>query len=175
MLSCSKFVTTTDYAPRLRTRLAVKQQLIDDAITRGWAREVERQQATSARLDQLLRELGETPQGWPRGWTRRHAPRAGHECPHVAHRQSAGACAQRSVHIIESDLIKTRTRKGMKVARAGPAARKSPSSVRDRKLTSSHSPRRHPHQGRARGAVLRRPITAYPAIERARTAAPAEP
>ncbi len=41
VLSCSKFVTTTDYAPRLRARLAVEQQLIRDASTRGWAREVD--------------------------------------------------------------------------------------------------------------------------------------
>jgi integrase len=60
VLSCSKFVTTTDYAPRLRARLAVEQQLVDDAASRGWAREVERHQATRARLELLLRELGET-------------------------------------------------------------------------------------------------------------------
>ena len=42
VLSCSKFVTTTGYAPGLRARLAVGQQLIDDATTRGWASEVER-------------------------------------------------------------------------------------------------------------------------------------
>jgi integrase len=58
VLSCSKFVTSNDYAPRLRARLAVEQQLIDDATTRGWAREIERHQATRARLEQLLRELG---------------------------------------------------------------------------------------------------------------------
>ena len=34
------------------------------------------------------------------------------------HRQSAGACAQRSVHIIESDLIRLRTKEGMRVAKA---------------------------------------------------------
>lgn len=66
VLSCSKFVTTTDYTPRLRARLAVEQQLIDDATTRGWAREVERHQATYARLEQLLRELGETTAPNPR-------------------------------------------------------------------------------------------------------------
>jgi len=58
VLSCSKFVTSSDYAPRLRARLAVEQQLIDDATTRGWAREIERHQATRAHLEQLLRELG---------------------------------------------------------------------------------------------------------------------
>ena len=59
VLSCSKFVTTTDYTPRLRARLAVEQQLIHDATARGWVREIERHQATHARLELLLRELGE--------------------------------------------------------------------------------------------------------------------
>lgn len=61
VLTCSKFVTTSDYAPRLRARLGVEQQLIDDATSRGWDREVERHQATCGRLEQLLRELGEKP------------------------------------------------------------------------------------------------------------------
>ncbi|MGH3813725.1 MAG: tyrosine-type recombinase/integrase [Pseudonocardiaceae bacterium] len=52
MLSCSKFLTTSDYAPRLRARLAVEDQLITDAATRGWQREVERHQATRNRLEQ---------------------------------------------------------------------------------------------------------------------------
>lgn len=46
VLTCSKFVTTSDYAPRLRARLDVEQQLIDDATSRGWDREVERHTAT---------------------------------------------------------------------------------------------------------------------------------
>jgi integrase len=62
VLNCSKFVTTTDYAPRLRARLAIEQQLIDDATTRNWTREAERHQATRTRLEQLLRELG-APEG----------------------------------------------------------------------------------------------------------------
>ena len=59
VLSCSKFVTTSDYAPRLRARLAVEQQLIHDATSRGWAREVERHQTAHARLEHLLSDLGE--------------------------------------------------------------------------------------------------------------------
>ena len=59
VLTCSKFVTTSEYAPRIRTRLAVQQQLIDDANQRGWQREVERHQCTRRRLQQLLSELGE--------------------------------------------------------------------------------------------------------------------
>lgn len=57
MLTCSKFVTTSDYAPRIRARLAVEQQLIHDATSRGWAREIERHQATHARLEHLLSNL----------------------------------------------------------------------------------------------------------------------
>jgi hypothetical protein len=45
--------------PRLRARLAVEQQLIDDASARGWAREVERHHATRRRINQLLADLGE--------------------------------------------------------------------------------------------------------------------
>ncbi len=59
VLTCSKFATSSDYTPRLRARLAVEQQLIDDASTRGWAREVERHHATRRRINQLLRDLGE--------------------------------------------------------------------------------------------------------------------
>lgn len=34
MVTCSKFLTTSDYAPRLRASLGVEQQLIDDATVR---------------------------------------------------------------------------------------------------------------------------------------------
>jgi len=61
-LTCSKFLTTSDYAPRLRARLAVEQQLIDDATTRGWQREIERHTATKARIEQLLTDLS-SPDG----------------------------------------------------------------------------------------------------------------
>jgi integrase len=60
VLTCSKFLTTSDYAPRLRARLGVEQQLIDDAAVRGWQREIERHTATKARVEQLLRDLGDT-------------------------------------------------------------------------------------------------------------------
>lgn len=66
VLSCSKFVTTSDYIPRLRARLAVEDQLIDDATTRGWPREIERHQTTRARLEQLLRELDDHQQAGQR-------------------------------------------------------------------------------------------------------------
>jgi len=58
VLTCSKFLTTRDYAPRLKTRLAVEQQLIDDATSRGWDREVERHTATRDRIQTLLSQLG---------------------------------------------------------------------------------------------------------------------
>lgn len=58
VLTCSKFVTTSAYAPRLRARMVVEDQLINDAVARGWAREAERHQATRSRIEQLLSELG---------------------------------------------------------------------------------------------------------------------
>ncbi|WP_231137741.1 hypothetical protein [Rhodococcus opacus] len=62
MLTCPKFLTTSEYAPRIRARLATEQVLIDDARTRGWDREVERHEATCRRLQHLLDDLdgGET-------------------------------------------------------------------------------------------------------------------
>jgi hypothetical protein len=57
MLTCSKFLTTSDYAPRLRARLLVEQQLIDDATARGWQREIERHELTKHRIERLLTEL----------------------------------------------------------------------------------------------------------------------
>ncbi len=66
-LTCTKFVTTPEYAPRLRARLEVEQQLVQDAGERGWTREVERHTATARRLRRLLTDLGETTEhGAPR-------------------------------------------------------------------------------------------------------------
>lgn len=62
VLRCSKFLTTSDYTPRLRARLAVEDQLITDAATRGWAREIERHTAIKRRIEALLAELGEQTQ-----------------------------------------------------------------------------------------------------------------
>ena len=59
-LTCTKFVTTPEYAPRLRARLEVEQQLVQDADERGWTREVERHTAIARRLRRLLTDLGET-------------------------------------------------------------------------------------------------------------------
>lgn len=57
MLSCPKFLTTSDYAPKLRARLAREEELVTDAQTRGWPREVERHRATQRRIQQLLNDL----------------------------------------------------------------------------------------------------------------------
>ncbi len=59
-LSCAKFVTTREYAPRLRARRSREFELVEDAISRGWAREAERHRCTIRRIEQLLADLGET-------------------------------------------------------------------------------------------------------------------
>ena len=58
-LRCSKFFTTSEYAPRLRERLARQRELIQDATERNWPREIERHEATSRRIRELLSDLGE--------------------------------------------------------------------------------------------------------------------
>jgi hypothetical protein len=58
-LRCPKFFTTSEYGPWLRDRLQVEQQLIQDAIERGWPREAERHTVISGRICELLTELGE--------------------------------------------------------------------------------------------------------------------
>ncbi len=62
-LTCAKFVTTPTYAPRLRRRRRIEQELVEDAATHGWQREVERHQCTMHRLEQLLTDLGEPIEG----------------------------------------------------------------------------------------------------------------
>jgi len=62
-LTCTKFFTTAEHAPRLRRRWHREQQLIDDARTRGWAREVERHTAIQQRVENLLIDLGEPLEG----------------------------------------------------------------------------------------------------------------
>ncbi|MFB6782884.1 tyrosine-type recombinase/integrase [Streptomyces sp. NPDC056352] len=58
-LTCAKFVTTPEYAPRLRARREVELTLARDAAERGWDREVERHRCTSERIDRLLADLGQ--------------------------------------------------------------------------------------------------------------------
>ena len=62
-LTCAKFVTTPEYAPRLRRRRRIEQELVQDASQQGWQREVERHQCTIQRLERLLLDLGEPIDG----------------------------------------------------------------------------------------------------------------
>jgi hypothetical protein len=61
-LTCAMFVTTPQYAPRLRERLCVERQLTADAETRGWQRYVDRHQRIADRIVALLDELGDAPE-----------------------------------------------------------------------------------------------------------------
>jgi integrase len=58
-LSCSRFVTTPSYAPRLRERHKLELSLADDARERSWPREAERHCSVARRIEQLLADLGE--------------------------------------------------------------------------------------------------------------------
>ena len=58
-LTCAKFVTTPQYASRLRERLCLERQLADDARERGWEREVDRHQRAADHIRGLLSDLGE--------------------------------------------------------------------------------------------------------------------
>ena len=62
-LTCAKFVTSPEYAPRRRRRRRIEQELVEDATAHGWQREVERHQCTVRRLEQLLTDLGEPIEG----------------------------------------------------------------------------------------------------------------
>jgi len=68
-LTCAKFVTTPEYAPRLRARRRRERELIAEAAANGWERKVERHRCTAGRIEQLLAELGE-PIEAPEGPTR---------------------------------------------------------------------------------------------------------
>ena len=58
-----QFVTTPEYAPRLRRRRKNELVLVADAISRGWEKEIERHRCTIRRIEQLLLELGEPVEG----------------------------------------------------------------------------------------------------------------
>ncbi|GHP00181.1 hypothetical protein KSF_102280 [Reticulibacter mediterranei] len=62
-LTCSKFVTTPAYAPRLRRRRRIERALMEEAQEKGWVREVERHQCTIQRLEKLLTDLTEPLEG----------------------------------------------------------------------------------------------------------------
>ncbi len=56
-------MTSPQYAPRLRRRLRIEQELVEDARAHGWQREVERHLWTIRRIEQLLVDLGEPIEG----------------------------------------------------------------------------------------------------------------
>ncbi len=58
-LTCAKFVTTPQYAPRLRERLCLERKLADQAEERGWEREVDHHQRIADRVHNLLSDIGE--------------------------------------------------------------------------------------------------------------------
>jgi hypothetical protein len=58
-LTCAKFVTTPDYAPRLRERRIREITLADEARMKGFHREAERHECTQRRIEELLSDLGE--------------------------------------------------------------------------------------------------------------------
>ena len=64
-LSCPKFITTPQYAPRLQERLRTEETLATDAAERGWPREVERHRCTAERIRTLLAELAEPTNAHP--------------------------------------------------------------------------------------------------------------
>jgi hypothetical protein len=57
-LTCAKFVTTKEYAPRLLARRDRELELMADAEARDWVHELERHRHAVRRLDALLAELG---------------------------------------------------------------------------------------------------------------------
>lgn len=57
-LSCSRFVTTPAYAPRLRERHTLEMSLANDARQQAWPREAERHCAIARRIEGLLCDLG---------------------------------------------------------------------------------------------------------------------
>ncbi|MER8467277.1 tyrosine-type recombinase/integrase [Mesorhizobium sp. M1396] len=58
-LTCAKFVTTSEYAPRLRERRIREITLADEALAKGFHREAERHDCTLKRIEELLKDLGE--------------------------------------------------------------------------------------------------------------------
>jgi integrase len=102
VLNCPKFLTTSEYAPRLRARLHREDELIADARERGWQREIERHQATRHRIQQLLTELGEPGQTL----NPRHQPRHATNPPAAELDTEYPFCR---VHIIDGDEQATET------------------------------------------------------------------
>ena len=58
-LTCAKFVTTPDYAPRLRMRRLRELDLVEKARIQGFDREVERHACVAQRIEALLTDMNE--------------------------------------------------------------------------------------------------------------------
>ena len=56
--TCSRFVTTAAYAPRLRERHQLELALAEDARKRDWRHEIERHRCIAGRIEKLLADLG---------------------------------------------------------------------------------------------------------------------
>jgi site-specific recombinase XerD len=82
-LTCAKFVTTKEYAPRLRARREREIELIADAESRCWQREVERHRSSVQRFELLLAELGE-PLEEPSALASDQKPRGAYNASHSA-------------------------------------------------------------------------------------------
>ena len=103
-LTYAKFVTTREYAPRLRARRRRELALIDEAATQGWPREVERHRGVVQRIEQLLLDLGEPVAdgdkdscGWTQGKARGACPTAAQRDQRIEHvsRFSDHSCISR--------------------------------------------------------------------------------
>ena len=57
-LTCSKFLTTPEYVPRIKAKIRTEKVLGKDAVTHGWEREIERHAAMIRRLECLLTDMG---------------------------------------------------------------------------------------------------------------------
>jgi hypothetical protein len=53
----AQFITTPEYAARLRRRHRLELELAEDAASRGWSHKVERHSNTARRISQLLCEM----------------------------------------------------------------------------------------------------------------------
>ena len=58
-LYCSRFITSPDRAPRLRTRLRVELTLAEQAHAAGDMKEAERHQQYALRFERYLLDMGE--------------------------------------------------------------------------------------------------------------------
>lgn len=55
---CSKYVTTQEHIPILKNKYEVELKLVEDAVQRGWNKEVSRHEKVASRVKGILMELG---------------------------------------------------------------------------------------------------------------------